>query len=64
MDKKHTLVGEDFFRMMMRHEDERKRRSMVHTLRNVDDGETQSLNVVSLERYRREHNKPIKRPAI
>ena len=26
MDKKHTLVGEDFFRTMMRLEDERRRR--------------------------------------
>jgi hypothetical protein len=25
MDKKHTLVGEDFFRMMMHREDERRR---------------------------------------
>jgi hypothetical protein len=54
MNEKHTLMGEDFFRTMMRLEDERRRRLVVGALWNVDDVESQASNIVSLERYRRE----------
>jgi hypothetical protein len=59
MDKKHPLVGEDFFRTMMRREDERRRRFVRGDLwGNRGDGG----NIVSLERYRREQQH-VHRPA-
>ena len=54
MDKKHTLVGEDFFRTMMRLEDERRRRFVRGDLwgSRGDGGGSRASNIVSLERYR------------
>ena len=52
MDKKHTLVGEDFFRTMMRLEDERRRCFVRGDLWGNRAAGTS--NIVSLERYRRE----------
>lgn len=51
MGKMHTLVGEEFFRGMLRLENERKR---LHG-RNDDASRVRSPNVVSLEDYRRRH---------
>jgi hypothetical protein len=55
MDRKHILVGEDFFRSMMRIEEERKRCFAGGNLwRGADGVGTRSSNIVSLEQYRRE----------
>ena len=66
MDKKHTLMGEDFFRTMMRLEDER-RRCFVRGDLGINHGDGGTSNIVSLDRYRREQqrvcrsaDKPIK----
>ncbi len=51
MDKKHTLVGEDFFRTMMRLGEERRRYFVRGDLGGNRSG---ASNVVSFECYRRE----------
>jgi hypothetical protein len=61
MDKKHTLVGEDFFRMMMHREDQRRRCFVGGDLRG-SRGDGGTSNIVSLERYRREQQR-VQRPA-
>ena len=64
MDKKHTLVGEDFFRTMMRLEDERRRCFVRGNLwgSRGDGSGSQTSNVVSLDRYRREQQQRAQRP--
>ena len=56
MGKKHTLVGEDFLRTMMRLEDER-RRCFVRGDLWCNRGDGGTSNIVSLERYRREQQR-------
>jgi hypothetical protein len=65
MDKKHTLMGEDFFRTMMRREDERRRHFVRGDLWD-SHGDGGTSNIVSLERYRREQQhvqRPTNQPA-
>jgi hypothetical protein len=58
MDKKHTLTGEDFFRTMMRQDDERRR----HLVKGSPWNGRGTSNIVSLERYRQEQQH-VQRPA-
>jgi hypothetical protein len=57
MDKKHTFVGEDFFRTMMRLEDERRRCFVRGDLWGNRAGDRGASNVVSFDRFRREQRK-------
>jgi hypothetical protein len=54
MNKMHTLAGEEFFRDMMRLEDERKR--LLAGSKWSVASSVRSSNVVSLEDYRRRHS--------
>ncbi len=54
MDKRYTLAGEDFFRGMMRPEDQRRQRSAGRALWSAGDGGARDSNIVSLDRYRQE----------
>ena len=61
MDKMYTLVGEDFFREMMRSKDERRRRLAGG---NQWGGAGGGGNVVSLQDYRRRQTERVITPFV
>jgi hypothetical protein len=57
MGKDYTLAGEDFFREMMRAEEERRRHLADNGdgIGGIGGGSHHPSNVVSLQDYRRQH---------